>query len=44
MYIVLPAWMLVYHMCAWCLRRPEEGVKSLELGVTVMSCYLGAES
>jgi hypothetical protein len=26
--------MTVYHLHAWCLRRPEEGVGSPETGVT----------
>lgn len=26
--IVLPACMHVYHVCAWYLQRPEEGVRS----------------
>lgn len=28
---ILPAYIFVYHTCAWSLRRPEEGLDSLEL-------------
>ena len=31
---VLPACMYMYHMCAWYLRRPEEGVRVPGIGVT----------
>ena len=30
----LPACMYVYHVCAWCLWRPEEGIRSPGTGVT----------
>jgi hypothetical protein len=41
--VFLPECMSVYHMCAWCLRRLEEGSEALELVLqTVVSHYLGA--
>lgn len=30
---ILPAYMSVYYMCAWCLWRPEEGVGASGIGV-----------
>lgn len=30
--------MPVYHVCAWCLSRPEEGVGSKRTGVTDIVC------
>lgn len=34
MYVHMYVCMYVYHMCAWYLRKPEEGVGSLGTGVT----------
>ena len=32
-----------FHMHAWCQRRPEEGIRSLELkSQLAMSCHVGA--
>lgn len=31
---ILPAHMAVYHLCAWCPQRLEEGTRSLEAGVS----------
>lgn len=31
---VLPLFIYVYHMCAWCLQRAEEHAKSPGAGVT----------
>lgn len=28
---IFPAYIFVYHKCAWSLQRPEEGLDSLEL-------------
>lgn len=30
---VLSTYLTVYHVCAWCRWRPEEGVRSMELGI-----------
>lgn len=45
---VVPACMYAHHMCAWSLRRPEEGVRAPGAGVTICRerpCYhVGAEN
>lgn len=33
-FFFFPACMSVCHMCPWCLRRPEESVRSLATGAT----------
>ena len=41
---VLSACMYVYYVWVWCLRRPEEDIRSLETGVWVVVnhlCVLG---
>jgi hypothetical protein len=40
---VLPGSISVYHMCAWCLQRPERALGSMELEAQmVVSCHVGA--
>ena len=42
---VLPACMSVYHMCAWCLWRSEEGKSlGLESKSVVSHHHMGAEN
>lgn len=40
---VLSACMSCYHMHAWRSPRPQEGIRSLETGVTVLSCQVGLQ-
>lgn len=41
---VLATYMSVHHVHAWCSRRPEEGVKPSQTGVTVVSQHVGTEN
>lgn len=40
---VLPAWMYVHHLCAWCHWRSEESMDLLELWM-VVNLYVDALS
>lgn len=31
---VSPAWMFMHHICAWCMLRPEEGIRYPRVRVT----------
>lgn len=31
---VLPAYMFIYHICAWCLQRPEESIRAPQTVIT----------
>lgn len=33
-----------YHVCAWCLQRPEEGMRPYVTGVRVCKLHVGAEN
>lgn len=37
---VLPACMLVHHVSGWCPRRPEAGVRLLELELQVLCAIM----
>lgn len=40
-----PAYMFVHHVCAWCLRKPEEGLHPLDQELQmVVSHHAGAEN
>jgi hypothetical protein len=38
---VLPAYMSVYHTCAWCPRGPEEGIWLMGLELQTVFSHLG---
>lgn len=31
---ILPASIYVHHECAWCLQKPEKGIRSPVIGIT----------
>lgn len=32
----------MYHVCIWCLQKPEDSMRSSKMRVTVMNCHVGA--
>lgn len=41
---VLPACTYVYHVCAWCLHKPEEVIRPSGTGVRLCELHVGAEN
>lgn len=39
---LLHAWMFLYHLCAWCLRKSEDSIGSPRISVTVVSYHVHA--
>lgn len=37
----LPACIFVHYLNAWCLLRPEEGIRSPGTGIAAVTCHVG---